>query len=182
MRKYLILGKLFHNKNGLNMSFSGYFKMIPILILLMAGIGVAQTEASTRVKFDPARSPKEDLKAAITQATASSKRIILDVGGEWCIWCHRLDAFIGAHKELKEYIEKHFVVVKINYSKENKNEEFLSAYPKVPGYPHMFVLDSNGKLLHSQDTGLLEKEKSYDAGKIMTFLKEWGKKKITNKD
>ena len=63
--------------------------------------------------------------------------------------------------------------MKINYSEENKNEKFLSQYPKVDGYPHFFVLDKNGKLLYSQNTGLLEKEKSYDREKFMTFLKKW---------
>lgn len=124
-------------------------------------------------KFDPSRNPEEDLKAAIEFAQKTNKRIILDVGGEWCIWCHRIDSFIESHKEIKEFLEKHFVIVKINYSKENKNEKFLSNYPQIPGYPHFFVLDKNGKFLHSQDTGVLEKDKDYDEEKFMNFLKEW---------
>jgi hypothetical protein len=67
--------------------------------------------------------------------------------------------------------------VKVNFSKENKNESFLSNYPKIEGYPHIFVLESDGAFLHSQDTGLLEKEKSYDKDKILAFLKEWKKPK-----
>ena len=106
-----------------------------------------------------------------------NKRIILDVGGEWCIWCHRIDAFIEQNSEIKDFLNKHFIVVKVNYSEENKNEKFLSRYPKVDGYPHFFVLDDKGKLLHSQNTGLLEKEKSYDTGKFLSFLKKWAVKK-----
>ncbi|MGQ9798581.1 MAG: thioredoxin family protein [Ignavibacterium sp.] len=91
----------------------------------------------------------------------------------WCIWCHRIDAFIDSHKEIKEFLDRHFIVVKINYSKENKNEKFLSNFPQMPGYPHFFVLDIDGKLLHSQDTELLEKDKDYDEVKFMEFLKKW---------
>jgi thioredoxin-related protein len=134
---------------------------------------IAQTEESAN-KFDPTKNPFDDLKITIEKAQQSNKRIILDVGGEWCIWCHRIDAFIENYKEIKSLIEKHFVVLKINYSKENKNEEFLSGYPEVQGYPHFFVLDKNGKLLHSQNTGELEKDKDYDAEKFIAFLTKWG--------
>ena len=69
---------------------------------------------------------------------------------------------------------KNYVVVKVNYSKENKNEAVLSRYPRIPGYPHLFVLNSNGKLLHSQDTGQLESGNHHDRDKVMAFLKQWG--------
>lgn len=145
---------------------------ILFLFLFVGSMIFAQDFDKERVKFDPTRNPAEDLKTAVVQAKKQHKKIILDVGGEWCIWCHRIDEFILSHKDIKDYIEKNFIVVKVNYSKEVKNEEFLSKYPKVPGYPHIFVLDSKGKLLHSQDTGDLEKDKSYDADKFMKFLKK----------
>jgi thioredoxin-related protein len=132
----------------------------------------AQIEEN-REKFDPKRNPFEDLKSAIELAAESNKRIILDIGGEWCIWCHRIDAFMHNTEEIKTLLEENYIVLKINYSKENKNEKFLSQYPAVEGYPHFFVLDSDGKLLHSQNTGELEKEKDYDKEKFVAFLNKW---------
>jgi thioredoxin-related protein len=130
------------------------------------------------VKFDPSANPFDDLKKVIKEAKEAKKRILLDVGGEWCIWCHRIDQFIEKDDELKNYLKEYYIVLKVNYSEENKNEKFLAQYPKVKGFPHYFVLDENGKFLHSQDTGLLEKEKSYDKEKMMRFFQEWspGKK------
>ena len=132
----------------------------------------------TRVKFDPERNPAEDLKDAIKKSKALNKRILLDVGGEWCVWCHRLDKFFEDNPDINNFLKENFVVVKINYSPENKNEEFLSKYPKAAGYPHLFVLSKKGKLLHSQNTGDLEKDKGYDSDKVMAFLQKWaiGKK------
>jgi hypothetical protein len=63
--------------------------------------------------------------------------------------------------------------VKVNWSKENKNEKVLSAYPVIPGYPHLFVLGSDGTLVHSQDTSELEQGKGHDPGKVMAFLRLW---------
>jgi thioredoxin-related protein len=144
-----------------------------IFVFLISTVSLfAQTEDS-REKFDPTRNPFEDLKTAVGVATESNKRIILDVGGEWCLWCHRIDAFMHSTEEIKFLLEESYVVVKVNFSKENKNEKFLSQYPVIEGYPHFFVLDSDGKLLHSQNTGELEKDKDYDKDKFMTFLNKW---------
>jgi hypothetical protein len=66
------------------------------------------------------------------------------------------------------------VVVKVNYSEENKNEAVLSKLPKIPGYPHFFVLDKDGKFLHSQGTGELETGDHHDHDKMIAFLKKWG--------
>lgn len=127
-----------------------------------------------RVKFDPSANPEKDLKKAIAEARKSGKNILLDVGGEWCIWCHRLDKLFEDNKDLSEFEHNNYVVVKINYSKENKNEKFLSKFPKVAGYPHLFVLDKNGRLLHSQDTGQLENTNGgHDKSKVFEFLKKW---------
>ena len=114
-----------------------------------------------------------DIDTGIAQAKHSGKRVLLDVGGEWCIWCKRLDQLFEAHQDLSEFLHQNYVTVKVNYSKENKNELVLSRYPKVAGYPHLFVLENDGTLLHSQDTGQLEKGKAHDPAKVMAFLKSW---------
>jgi hypothetical protein len=40
-------------------------------------------------------------------------------------------------------------------------------------YPHLFVLDQDGMLLHSQDTSVLEEGPSYNLDKMTGFLKKW---------
>ena len=151
--------------------------VITFIIILFVSLSAQDVKETKKIGFDTTANPAMDLKTAIVQAKKEKKNIILDVGGEWCIWCHRLHEFIEANNNIKTLLEKNYVVVKVNFSKGNKNEAFLKDYPKIPGYPHLFVLNRSGKLLHSQDTGLLEKEKSYDAQKLMSFLKKWAKKK-----
>ena len=141
--------------------------------VLIAAICVFAQASDTTVGFNPSRNPFDDLNAAVDSAVESNKRIILDVGGEWCIWCHRIDAFMHNTEEIKTLLAENFIIVKINFSKENKNEKFLSQYPAIEGYPHFFVLESDGKLLHSQNTGDLEKDKDYDKDKFLNFLNKW---------
>lgn len=127
--------------------------------------------------FDPARNAAADIDAAIAEAKRTGMNVLIDVGGDWCVWCRRLDQFFADHRDMADFLHRNYVTVKVNYSKENKNEAVLSRYPKVAGYPHLFVLDSSGALLHSQDTGKLEKGKGHDREKVMAFLEAWAPKK-----
>ena len=123
--------------------------------------------------YDTARDPAKDLQDAIAEATRTNKRILLVVGGDWCIYCGILDNTFATHRQLRKVLDTYFVTVKINYSKENPNDAFLSRYPQIPDYPHFFVLDSKGALLHSQPTHKFEHGKVYNAGRIDDFLKKW---------
>jgi len=133
----------------------------------------AQTNPTSEPKFDPSRNADQDIQNAIAEAKRTHKRIILDVGGEWCGWCHALDRYFAEHAELRAYREKNYVWLKINYSPENPNKEVLSRYPAIKGYPHLFVLDEDGKLIQSQDTSPLEEGKSYNLDRMFGFLKKW---------
>jgi len=123
--------------------------------------------------YDPARDPSSDLAAAIERASAEQKRILIQVGGEWCIWCHILDDFIRSEKEILSVLGESFVILKVNFDNVNRNEAFLSKYPAISGYPHIHVLESDGSFLHSQQTDQLETGRSYSRSAIMGLLRKW---------
>ncbi|HBK47362.1 MAG TPA: disulfide bond formation protein DsbD [Xanthomonadaceae bacterium] len=134
--------------------------------------------AALSASFDPARDPVADLEMAKVEAKRGGKRILVDVGGEWCSWCHILDEFIGGDGEIRSFRDANYVWLKVNFSEDNENAEFLRQFPEIQGYPHLFVLDNDGKLLHSQFTGELEKGKGYDRKKFFDFLKAWAPPKV----
>jgi thioredoxin-related protein len=124
-------------------------------------------------KFDPKRDAVADIEAAIQEAQGTGKRIILDVGGDWCSYCHEMDQFFQEHSDLLEIREENFITVAVYYSSENKNEKALSHYPKVLGIPHFFVLEKDGTLLQSQHIVDLRAKRKYDANKMKDFLIKW---------
>ena len=117
--------------------------------------------------------PAEDLARAVRAATAANKRILIEVGGDWCVWCHILDAYLNNTPKVRSAYLQSFVVMKVNWSPANKNAAFLDKYPARAGYPHFFILETDGTFLASQDTGKLEKGDSYDRGKMLAFAKAW---------
>lgn len=129
--------------------------------------------AFTRERFDPKRDPAVDLASATLLAKSSGKNIIIDVGGEWCGWCVYMDRFFFDNPSVAKLRDDNYVWLKVNMGPENENKAFLSAYPEISGYPHLFVLDSDGILLQSQSTDVLEAGKGYDLKKFTEFLQKW---------
>lgn len=124
--------------------------------------------------YDPKRDPEKDLALAESQAGKGHKRILLEVGGDWCSWCKILNKFFEEHADLRGMRDASFVLMKVNMSANNENQEFLAKYPPIPGYPWMFVLDEKGKLLQSEDTNKLEDgTRGYSPKAIKEFLTAW---------
>jgi thiol:disulfide interchange protein len=124
--------------------------------------------------YDPSRNPADDLAQAIPIAQAENKRIMLELGGDWCIWCKYMDEFYATHPDILQYRIDHYVLIKVNVSEDNANEGFLSQYPEAGGYPHIYILEGTGKFLHSQNTVDLEDGNiSYVPEVFMSFLEKW---------
>jgi len=162
------------------MRFEPSMKIVHVLIgtfvFLFAG-GIASLPAEPLPGYsrgyDPARDPFEDGKHAVSLATATQRHILIEVGGDWCSWCLKLDRFLKANRDIEAGLHQTFVLLKVNVSEENDNAEFLSAFPRILGYPHMFVADSEGKVLHSQDPAEFLEQGEYSRTRFLRFLETW---------
>lgn len=128
--------------------------------------------------YDPSRNAQQDIDDARREAKRTGKRVLIQVGGDWASWCHTMDKFFAEHKDLTDLREANFVMVAVNFSKENQNRAILSRYPHMSEYPHLIVEEADGTLLVSQKTSALEKGETYDPDKVREFLLQWmpGKK------
>lgn len=123
--------------------------------------------------YDPKGDPYADLQKSMDSASCEGKHILLQAGGDWCGWCGALTKFFESNVAVSHVLSKNYVIQKVNVSTENRNEQFLSRFPKIGGFPHLFVLDAEGRLLHSQGTGSLEDGGSYNEGVVLEFLQKW---------
>ena len=127
-------------------------------------------------RYDPQRDPEKDLAEASAEARKSNKNIFVVVGGEWCSWCHIMDSFFSEHPDLEALREKKYVSMKVSMSQENPNRAFLSRFPRIHGYPHIFILNPVGDLIRSQPTNELEDGRSYNAARFRKFLEQYAPK------
>ncbi len=149
-------------------------KYIVVCILaIITSLAFAIGDKEYNGKYDPARDSFADLEAAKKDAQASGKLILVEFGGEWCVWCHRIEKFILGNPEINNGIDEVFVFLKVNVSDDNKNNKFVSQFPEVKGYPFFVITDSNGVVIGTQNTGHLEEGKGYSTEKFKAFIAKW---------
>ena len=139
--------------------------------------------AAEKAKLPKPYNDKENAEAKIAelvkQAQAENKNIILQAGGNWCIWCLRFNQFVQTTPELKTVVDENYIYYHLNYSPENKNEKVFAKYGNPGekfGYPVFVVLDKNGKMIHTQDSAVLEEGKGYSIEKVKAFFTDWAPK------
>lgn len=128
--------------------------------------------------YNPEADAKADIAAAVKLAKQSNKHVLVQVGGNWCVWCHRLHDFIEADKSLDSLMKANYVVVHVNYDSQHHNDAVMKQldYPQRFGFPVLVILDGKGKRLHTQDSALLEKEVVfYNADHLKSFFTNWSK-------
>lgn len=125
--------------------------------------------------YNPAADAKADIAAAVKTASAQHKNVLLQIGGNWCIWCLRFNDLVTKDADLSKYLADNYVVLHVNWSPENKNEKVLAdlGYPQRFGFPVFVILDDKGKRLHTQNSGYLEEGKGHSKAKVMEFLQGW---------
>ncbi|MDD5303363.1 MAG: thioredoxin family protein [Elusimicrobia bacterium] len=140
-------------------------------LALFAALALAACgNAGGRGAYDASRDAAADIKNALASAKASHKRVLIEAGGNWCSWCRIMDRYFEEHAGLAALRDKNFVTVRVNVESGGPLPGALKAYPAPAGFPHIYILDENGSLIQSQNTGELESGQSYDLEKFTFFL------------
>ena len=150
------------------------------IIVLFATLVTSLTLLSqdmTKFKlYKPEEKAEQEIARATKEAKEHGKHVLIQIGGNWCIWCARFNDFITRDPKIDSIIHADYVVYHMNYSKENFNAKPLAkyGYPQRFGFPVFLVLNGEGTLLHIQSSWYLEDGmKSYDRDKVIAFLNDW---------
>ena len=143
------------------------------LICGFLSLGISAQQAVTI--YNPDADAKADVAAAVAKASAEGKHVFLQIGGNWCPWCVKFHKMLAEDNKLDSLVHVNYEVVKVNYSKENYNKELLSTlgFPQRFGFPVFVILDGKGNVIHIQDSGYLEFEKTYDREKVERMFLNW---------
>jgi thioredoxin-related protein len=126
--------------------------------------------------YDAKANAEKDIENLVAKAKKENKNIMIQAGGNWCIWCLRFNQYVQTTPELKKLVDDNYLYYHLNYSPENKNEKVFSKYGNPGdefGYPVFIVLDQNGKMIHVQKSDVLEEGKGYSLEKVKEFFKSW---------
>ena len=111
----------------------------------------AKLEAKKKAEEEKAALPKpynetENAEAKIAKlikkAKKEHKNVMIQAGGNWCIWCLRFNNFVQTTPELKTLVDNNYVYYHLNFSPKNKNEKVFAKYGNPGekyGYPVFIV-------------------------------------------
>ena len=147
-----------------------------ILLLYISVLSSQAQEQQTKAHiYDPNADAFADIHTAVLLAKKQNKHILLQIGGNWCIWCKRFNELTTTDTTLVRVIDSNYIVVHVNYSPENKNLKVLESlsYPQRFGFPVFVVLNTEGKRMHTQNSGYLEEGPGHSKKKVEEFLRQW---------
>jgi thioredoxin 1 len=149
-------------------------KILMVGVLAMGLPLAARAQFAEQQLYNTSADAKADISAAIKEAHAEKKHVIVDFGGNWCGDCKVLD--INLHRpENLALLNRDFVVVHVDIGRFDKNVEIAQRYgvPLEKGVPALAILDGQGKLLYAQKNGEFESMRKMDPNSVHDFLEQW---------
>lgn len=130
--------------------------------------------------YNPKADAQLDIKNAVAKAGKEGKHVLLQIGGNWCVWCIRFHNLTHSDTTLSRLLTENYEVLRVNYSPENKNEAALAQldYPQRFGFPVFVILDGKGNRLHTQNSAYLEEGKGHSPKLVAEFFQHWSPKAL----
>lgn len=91
----------------------------------------------------------------IAEAKRTGKKVLVDVYTDWCKWCKKMDEVTYKDAKVKEYLEKNFVLIKLNaegseaitYSGQKMSPGEFAQGMRIDGYPATLFLQANSEAI-----------------------------------
>lgn len=117
---------------------------------------------------------KAEVDAALARAKISGKRVIVDLGGNWCGDC-RVFAGILALPEVKKFVDAHYEVVLVNVGRYDTNLDIPARWgiDKLKAAPTTLIVSPKGELLNGEDTVALMDARSMTPQAVVDWLAHW---------
>jgi len=124
--------------------------------------------------YDEAADADAQVADARARALASHKRLLIDLGGNWCGDCRILAAFMR-QPEIAAFVERHYVVVTVDVGHMNRNLQIPARWgiTKVTGVPSILIVDRKDHLVDAGHTAALSDARSMTPQALADWLARW---------
>jgi len=109
-----------------------------------------QLPVVTLQPYDEAANADAQVAAAFTRAQKSHKRVLIDLGGNWCVDCLVLTNFVRL-PEMHRFVDAHYEVVLVDVGRFNRNLQIPARFgitKRLDGVPALLIATPDGKLVN----------------------------------
>ena len=143
------------------MSIDNYMKkqivLLPVLLIVLFAVARCAPPKGDGIRFYD-----KSWQEVLNKARAEHKPIFLDIYASWCGPCKMLKRETFPDKDAGEYFNAHFV--NTSFDGEVGDGIMLASKFNIEGYPALFVLDENGKVIKTS-MGFLNADELIQFGK-----------------
>lgn len=127
--------------------------------------------------FNEDADANREVAAAFAQARSQNKRVLIDLGANWCADC-RILAGIMELPEVRRFVETYFVVVPVDVGRLNRNLQIPGQFgitQRLEGVPAVLVVDADGTLLNGGHFFALVDARSMTPQALVDWLAHWAR-------
>ena len=125
--------------------------------------------------YDETANADAVVKAAFARARVSHKRVLIDLGGNWCGDCI-VFANILALPEVKAFVAQHYEVAVVDVGRFKKNLQIPARFgitKRLEGVPSVLIATPDGKLVDGGHVAALADARHMTPQAIADWLAEW---------
>jgi thiol:disulfide interchange protein len=139
-----------------------FVALAAVFALATAAMGVAPPQASIKsfAELTPPTTPYEvsadadaAVNAAFHRARKSHKRVLIDLGGNWCGDC-RILAGVMELPDVRRFVARHYEVVSVDVGRFDKNLQIPARFgftKRLLGVPTVLIVSPRGHVVNAND-------------------------------
>lgn len=139
---------------------------------------LAELPVVTRHPYDEHADADKAVAAAFARARLSHKRVLIDLGGNWCGDCLVL-ANLMELPELKTFMQANFEMVSVDVGRFNKNLQVPARFgitQRLEGVPSILIVEPDGKtLVDAGHVSALADARHMTPQGLADWLAQWAK-------
>jgi thiol-disulfide isomerase/thioredoxin len=130
-----------------------------------------------RTPYDEGANADSAVNAAFVRAKKSGRRVLIDLGGNWCGDCVVLSN-IMLLPEMKPFLSAHFEIVSVDVGRFNRNLQIPARFgitSRLEGVPSVIIAEPDGKFVNQGRISALADARSMTPQAIADWLAQWAK-------
>ena len=112
---------------------------------------------------------------AFVRAKAAHKRVLIDLGGNWCADC-RILAGLMQLPEMRRFLDERYVVVLVDVGRFNRNLQIPARFgitKRLEGVPSVLIANPDGTLVNRDHFFALDDARHMGPQAIADWLAQW---------
>jgi thiol:disulfide interchange protein len=159
-------------------SLQSFIAAVMAAVVAFSWSGCVSLQDSNPEIYDTHADGEQLLAEALQTARMENKRVLLDMGANWCSDSQGMFQLLTTNTPIRRMIQDHYVFTMVDVNKEGfkaRNEKVVARLgnPISNGIPTLLVLDASGKVLNADPDERLTDSDHDQPAIVLAYLRKW---------